>query len=280
MKLKRLLPLLLLALLAAPAATSARQQTDAKQQLNDQLWEASRVGDAAAVKAALDRGAEVDAKFRYGQTALFKAAERGHAEVVKILLERGASVNLRDTFYGATPMTWALDKGHVAVVRALLEKGAEEVGDVLMAGVRGPNVELLSAALDTKRAPPETMTAALVAASSRADHPEIVELLKKAGAKPPFEVDAATLQTYAGKYKNEQGTMEVNVTFKDGKLGAQATGQPPLNLMALDKTTFRAVEFDGINITFNPEGDKVPSFTLKQGPNPTVFKRVEEAKQP
>ncbi|HEX5707005.1 MAG TPA: ankyrin repeat domain-containing protein [Pyrinomonadaceae bacterium] len=277
MTLKRLLPLLLMLLASAPTALA---QQDAKQQLHDQLWEAARVGDVAAARAALDRGAEVDAKFRYGQTALFKAAERGHTEVVKLLLERGAAVNLRDTFYGATPISWALQKGHVGVVRALLEKGAEEVGDVLMAGAREGNAELLTAALDTKRAQPDTMTAALVAATASGKHPEIVELLKKAGAKPPFEVDAATLQTYAGKYKNEAGTMEVVVTYKDGKLVAQAAGQQPLNMMALDKTSFRAVEFDGINVTFNSEGDKVPSFTLKQGPNPTLFKRVEEPKQP
>ena len=45
-----------------------------KQELNDQLFEAVRKGDAAGVTAALDKGADVNAKFRYGQTALFKAA--------------------------------------------------------------------------------------------------------------------------------------------------------------------------------------------------------------
>lgn len=275
MMLKRFLPLLLV--FAAAAATSFARQ-DAKQQLNEQLWEAARTGDAAAARALLERGADVDAKFRYGQTALFKAAERGHAEVVKVLLERGASVNLKDTFYGATPMTWALDKGHVAVVRALLEKGAEEVGDVLMAGAGGGNVELLRAALDTKRATPEQLTVALVAAQGKADKPEIVEMLKAAGAKPPFEVDAETLQSYAGKYRDEKGGMEVNVSLKDGKLVAQATGQPQFTWMALDKTTFRPVEFGGLSFTFNTDAGKVTGFTLKQGETPTVFKRVEETK--
>lgn len=277
MKLRRILPLLLLAL-TAPAAALA--QDAAKQQLNEQLWEATRVGDAAAVKVALDKGADVNAKFRYGQTPLFKAAERGHTEVVKLLLERGADVKLRDTFYGATPMTWALDKKHVGVVRALLENGAEEVGDVLMTGVREAKVELVSAALDTKRAKPDTMTAALAAATTKNDSPAIIEMLRKAGAQPPPEVDAATLQTYVGKYKSEPGTTEVAVTLKDGKLVAQVTGQPPLNLIATDQTTFRPVEFDGLALTFNSEGGKVISFTLKQGPTPTLFKRVEETKQP
>ena len=83
-------------------------QTNPKQELNDQLFEAVRKGDAAAVTAALDRGADVNAKFRYGTTALFKAAERGNAEVTKVLLDRGADVNVKDTFYRATALSWAL----------------------------------------------------------------------------------------------------------------------------------------------------------------------------
>ena len=107
-----------------------------KQELNDQLFEAVRKGDAAAVTALLDKGADVNAKFRYGATALFKAAERGNVEVVKVLLARGADVTVKDTFYSATAMTWALDNKHVEVVRALLEKSPDSVGDVLMTGVR------------------------------------------------------------------------------------------------------------------------------------------------
>src|SRR5678810_1280680 len=84
-------------------------QPDPKQQLNDQLFEAVRKGDVAAVTAALDKGADVNAKFRYGTTAIFKAAERGNAEVAKVLLDRGADVKVKDTFYGATAMTWAVD---------------------------------------------------------------------------------------------------------------------------------------------------------------------------
>src|SRR5687767_15717179 len=81
---------------------------DPKQKLNDQLWEASRAGDVAVVTSLLDQGADVNAKFRYGTTALFKAAERGHTAVVKVLLARGADPSVKDTFYSATAMFWAL----------------------------------------------------------------------------------------------------------------------------------------------------------------------------
>jgi ankyrin repeat protein len=143
-KTPNLLVLLLVILLVWPSALAQ----NSKQELNDQLFEAARKGDAAAVTALLDRGAEVNAKFRYGTTALFKAAERGNTEVVKVLLTRGADVSVKDTFYGATAMTWALDNDHVEVVRVLLEKSADNVGEVLMTGVREGKLDLVRVALD------------------------------------------------------------------------------------------------------------------------------------
>ena len=93
----RLTRIALSALFALALAAPAAAQADPKQALNEQLYEAARKGDAAEVKAALDKGADVNAKFRYGATALFKAAERGNTEVVKLLIERGADVNVKDT---------------------------------------------------------------------------------------------------------------------------------------------------------------------------------------
>src|ERR1044071_10444665 len=135
--------------------------TPSKQELNDQLFEAVRKGDVAAVTAALDRGADVNAKFRYGTTALFKAAERGHTEVAKVLLDRGADVKVKDTFYGATAMSWALDNKHVGVVRLILEKSTDDIEDVLLAGTREGNEELVKVALDRGGAKPESLTVAL-----------------------------------------------------------------------------------------------------------------------
>src|SRR5687767_13589941 len=118
-----------LVLLIASISVSAQVATPSPS-LDDQMWEAVRKGDAVAVKALLDKGADVNAKFRYGTTALFKAAEKGNTEVVKLLIERGADVTVKDTFYGATAMTWALDHDHVEVVRALLEKDESSVNSV------------------------------------------------------------------------------------------------------------------------------------------------------
>ena len=264
-----------LTLLLLLAATPALAQ-DAKQQLNDQLYEAVRRGDLAGVTALLDKGADVNAKFRYGATALFKAAERGNVDIVKLLLARGADATVRDTFYNTKAIAWALgDNTNVELVGALLEKDPTSVEDVLMTGVSNGNVALVEVALARGGAKPETLTAALVASLSDKDKAAIAEALKKAGAKPPPEIDAATLQSYAGKYKLENGN-EITISVKDGKLFAQPANNPnPLALMALDKTTFRPVNFGGMVITFTVEGDKTSGFTWKQGANTTVFKRVE-----
>lgn len=265
-------PFLLLAvLLLAPLVVYAQ---DTKQALNDQFFEAARKGDVADVTALLDKGADVNAKFRYGSTALFKAAERGNLEVVKLLLARGADVTVKDTFYSATAMTWALNNKHVEVVRALLEKDAGAVDDILTTGTREGNVALVKMALERGGAKPETLTAALVLSQTDKDKAEITEMLKKAGAVPPPEIDAATLQSYVGKYKGETGP-ELTMSVKDGKFFAAATGQGSFELIAIDKTTFRPAAFAGIVIVFNVEGGKVTGLTLKQGPTPLQMKRIE-----
>lgn len=247
---------------------------NSKQELNDQMWEAVRQGDAAAVKSLLDKGADVNARFRYGSTALFKAAERGNADIVKLLLERGADATVKDTFYGANAISWAIDHSHVEVVRLILEKDPGSVDDVLMTGVRGGNKQLLEIALAKGGAKPETLTAALAVAMNDKDKGEFAELLKKAGALAPPDVDAATLQSYVGKYKNEQAA-EVLVSLKDGKLLAIFPGQQPIVMSPIDKVSFRPTAFDGIVVTMQIEAAHVTGFTLKNAANTTLFKRVE-----
>ncbi len=261
----------LLILLSFLLTTAAFAQSS-KQELNDQFYEAVRKGDTASVAALLDKGADVNAKFRYGATALFKAAERGHTEIVKLLLARGADVTVKDTFYGATAMTWALSNGHTEAVKAILEKDSASVGDVLMAGVREGKEDLVQAALTKGGVKPETLTSALVAASN---NKEISEMLKKAGAVPPPEIDAATLQTYAGRYRNEQG-VEISLSVKDGKPFLTPPGQPAFPIMAIDKVSFRPVNFEGLVVTVNLESGRAVSLSVKQGANNTLYKRVED----
>ena len=81
-------------------------------------------GHLDVVKELLAKGAEVNAKNKYGETPLYKAAENGHLDVVKELLAKGAEVNAKNK-YGETPLDLAIDNGHWDVVKELLAKGAE-----------------------------------------------------------------------------------------------------------------------------------------------------------
>jgi len=202
--------------------------TISAQDLNDELWAAARKGDAAAVKALLAKGAEVNAKLRYGTTALSYAADRGHLEVVKVLVEHGAELNIKDTFYNSPPLSWAAYNGHTEVVKFLLEKGAEGKETVLMSGVENDNLEMVKAALAVGGIKEETLTSAL-ARATQANKTEIIEALKKAGAAPAklpdFKIDPAVLQTYAGVYKNTDIGMEMTFKVENGKL----IGNTPAN---------------------------------------------------
>src|SRR4051794_411085 len=103
----------------APAATKA-----------EQLQDAARKGDAAAVKKLLDEGVDVNTKYRYDATALFYACDAGHIEVVKVLLDKGADLTGKDTFYGFTPLMLAISPArkktpaHTEIAKLLIAKGA------------------------------------------------------------------------------------------------------------------------------------------------------------
>lgn len=243
----------------------------------EEFFAAVRRGDLAAVKSALDAGVNVNAKFRYDTTALFPACDRGHVEVVKLLLERGAEVNVQDTFYRATPLTWAANKGHLEIIRLLLDKGARGIDAVLMSGVNQNRPDIVRLALDKGGISAQTLTSALSNAQ-RQKREEIVKLLEDAGATPPpkadFQVDAATLASYAGAYRAENGN-EFVFLVREGRLMGGPTGQNPLPMNAINKTTFRPGEIDTVSLVFNVEGEKVVSVTLNQGGQQIIFKRTE-----
>ena len=243
-----------------------------KQELNDQLYEAVRRGDAPAVTSLLDKGADVNAKFRYGATALFKACERGHLEIVKILLARGADVNVKDTFYGADAMSWAIQNEHYDVVRAMLEKVPTGVDDILISGVGSGKKELVDIALNKGGVSKDALTLGLYLASHDKDAAAFVDPLKKAGAVAAPEVDAATLQSYAGKYKNDK--VELTVSVNEGGLIAAVAGQRPFGVLPIETTKFKAMFVPGVILSFKVTDGKVAGATLTRGQETAELTRV------
>jgi ankyrin repeat protein len=85
---------------------------------------AVRAQDAAAVRAALSEGGDVNARQPDGATALHWASFRDDAEIAELLLAAGADVNVANDL-GATPLWLAADNGSAAMVERLLAAGAE-----------------------------------------------------------------------------------------------------------------------------------------------------------
>jgi tetratricopeptide (TPR) repeat protein len=67
--------------------------------LNQVLIEAAKDGNMLVLKAALEKGADVNAKDGSGMTALMYAQQKGYAEIVNFLKEKGAikiEINYKD----------------------------------------------------------------------------------------------------------------------------------------------------------------------------------------
>ncbi|MFZ1962085.1 MAG: ankyrin repeat domain-containing protein [Roseiarcus sp.] len=97
------------------------------------LFDAVTRGDAAAVRALLDNGADVNGQISgevgngmsvSGVTVLMDATFEGHLDVVQLLLDKEADVNAKDS-NGRTALMIASQNGHLDVVQALLSKGAD-----------------------------------------------------------------------------------------------------------------------------------------------------------
>src|SRR5262245_15265781 len=178
----------------------------------DDWWTAARKGDAAALKALLAKGADVNAKTDYGATALSFASDKGHVEVVKVLLEHKADLNVKDTFYKATPLSWAISKQHAPVAKLLIEAGAEVPETALAFAARSGDVDLVKLVLDKGKPKQAILDGALAAAKDK----QITELLEKAGAQTaaaaPSKLDAEALKGYSGKYRNEESALEYDVS--------------------------------------------------------------------
>eukprot|EP00731_Ephydatia_muelleri_P008665 Em0004g1003a len=84
---------------------------------------AAMKGDAAAVVALVEQGADCHAKDNAGWTPLHEACNFGHMEVVKILLDNGVSVNTPG-FENSVPLHDAVINNHVQVVELLISSGA------------------------------------------------------------------------------------------------------------------------------------------------------------
>ena len=114
-----------IALVTAIAIFSAGGYLSASD-INVRLLEVARDGDLVSIEDLLDRGADIEARDKYGDTALMLASANGQVAAVGLLLDRGADIEARDK-YGDTALIWASRKGRDEVA-AVLRAGSGEPG--------------------------------------------------------------------------------------------------------------------------------------------------------
>lgn len=89
------------------------------------IWSALLAGDATAVRAAIQAGADVNALGADGSPPLVFAAVNANPEFTVALLDGGADVDAPSQSNGATALHAAAFLGNAEVARLLLEKGAD-----------------------------------------------------------------------------------------------------------------------------------------------------------
>jgi outer membrane protein assembly factor BamB len=247
------------------------------------LWDAAARGDAAAVRKLLDEGAPVDAKTRYGATALSFACDKGQLEVVKLLLERGADPNAKDTFYGANPLSWAAQRGAVEVARLLVEKGADDLGSALDLAVEKKDAGLARAVF-ARGALDAATRAAARARAAEAGATDLVAFIDAASAsaapEPVVVVAPDVLGSYVGTYAGDDPGRSVVVGVEKGALVARPSGEVALVLDGLGKGRFRARDAKEVWLEFGGRGGTIEFLRVQRGGAEQFLRRSPGAAAP
>jgi outer membrane protein assembly factor BamB len=245
--------------------------------LNEQLWEASRKGDAKAVEGLIGQGADVNAKTHYGANSLWFAASKGHADIVKILLTHKADPNNIDIVWGTTPFSSAVGSGKVDLLQMLLEAGADPDASCMDA-CSSEDPKMVRAVLALAKVKPETLGAALFLTPK--NKPEIAKALSEAGAKALPATSSDTLKewkAYEGEYETHNG-MKFNVTIRDGQMTTSSGYGDQFVLKPAGADVFRAIGYKHISIHFDRENGQVVRATRRRAGYELPFERPASRK--
>jgi ankyrin repeat protein len=183
----RILVLLLIALLFAPAASA---QIGIEVFIRRPLAEAAREGSLEGVRQHLIAGISANQLDLDNRPALVIAATNGNADIVRLLLESRATPDLRDR-EGRTALMWASERGHTAAVQALIAGRANlnliersNSSTALMIAAREGHLRTVEALVQAKAdmTPTDATGRTALALAETANRRTVVEFLRRNNA--------------------------------------------------------------------------------------------------
>ena len=216
------------------------------------LVEAAKRADAAAVRALLQTGADVNAQEIDGTTGLHWAVYHDDPALVDVLVRAGAKADASNR-YGVTPLWLATINGNTAIVARLLDAGADaraaraDSGETtLMIAARAGHAEVMKVLLDhganvnaVERH--RGQTALMWAAAEK--HPAAVALLVEAGAD--MKARSARAELTPLMFAIRSGDIETTRVLLDvgGDLSETASDGTSLLMLAILNANFELANF-------------------------------------
>ncbi|PEJ54535.1 hypothetical protein CN692_19580 [Bacillus sp. AFS002410] len=92
--------------------------------LNEQLFQAAKLGEADTVRKLIEDGANINAQDSNGRTATMIATYNNDVKTAKVLIEAGADVNIQDQMKN-NPFLYAGAEGLIDILKLTIKAGAD-----------------------------------------------------------------------------------------------------------------------------------------------------------
>jgi ankyrin repeat protein len=243
----------------SPSHPSPKKEAVNQLVIDNNFLTAVNNNDIDMMKKLLDDGANINSKYKNGETALINASKNNYIKIVEELLNKGADPNLKDGEKW-TALIWASYKRYTKIVEKLLNAGADvdlidKSGDtaLILASENGDIdivQELLNKNADVNLYDNEGATALHVASLN--DDTKMVELLIQSGA------DISVLSSNKQK--------EYEDIIKTAKPQKQVSSKKSTNKKKYTSRNFlNAIKHNDINSLLSMNIDLKDKDTIKEG---------------